>query len=186
MVGSPACLLLVLLLGVTHAWQQAALSQPRSRQTLKPRLPAVIAEETEGFTFGDGEVSSKMATVIAEEEEMTEKQKEIARLRAAEKFMKKDTGDAICRVCQYYYKMEDGDGRIPRNTPFQLLPDNYACVTCGSPKPFFDPVQIEIAGFADNQDYGFFNGQTEEQKSGLIFGGLFAAFLLLLSGYALN
>ena len=32
---------------------------------------------------------------------MTEKEKEIARLRAAEKFIKKDTGDATCRTCNY-------------------------------------------------------------------------------------
>lgn len=43
------------------------------------------------------------------------------------------------------------------------------------------------AGFAENQNYGFGgNGMTEGQKSNVIFGGLFAGFLLLMSGYLLT
>lgn len=43
------------------------------------------------------------------------------------------------------------------------------------------------AGFAENQDYGFGgNSMTEGQKSNLIFGGLFAGFVLLMSGYLLT
>lgn len=120
--------------------------------------------------------------------ELTEKQKEIARLKAAEKFMLKETGDATCRTCGYGYKMETGTRLIPRNTPFQMIPeDSFACPNCNSPKAFFDPVTIEIAGFADNQAYGIgTNTWTEEQKSTAIFGGLGAFFLLFLSGYALN
>eukprot|EP00316_Scyphosphaera_apsteinii_P024831 CAMPEP_0119318438 /NCGR_PEP_ID=MMETSP1333-20130426/46399_1 /TAXON_ID=418940 /ORGANISM="Scyphosphaera apsteinii, Strain RCC1455" /LENGTH=143 /DNA_ID=CAMNT_0007324611 /DNA_START=169 /DNA_END=600 /DNA_ORIENTATION=+ len=137
------------------------------------------------FEFGD--VSSETVQAIMEEEELTEKQKEIARLRAAEKFMLRDTGDAKCRACGYVYKAETGDGMVPRNTPFQLLPDTYACVSCKSPKAFFDPIQIEVAGFADNQEFGFgSNTWTEGQKSNAIFGGLAFFFLLLMSGYALN
>jgi hypothetical protein len=46
---------------------------------------------------------------------------------------------------------------------------------------------IEIPGFAVNQGYGLgTNGMTSGQKTGLVFGGLFFFFLLLLSGYALN
>merc|ERR1711924_73093 len=124
---------------------------------------------------------------MEEEVELTEKQKEIARLRAAEKFMKKDTGNAICNVCNYKFMMETGDRLIPRNTPFQLLPDSYVCPNCKAPKAFFEPEQIEIAGFADNQQYGIgTNTWTEEQKSTAIFGGLGFFVLLFLGGYALN
>ena len=33
--------------------------------------------------------------------QLTERQKEIARLRAAEKFLEKDTGKYMCKVCEY-------------------------------------------------------------------------------------
>ena len=49
------------------------------------------------------------------------------------------------------------------------------------------PVQIEIAGFEDNQAYGLgTNTWTEAQKSNAIFGGLAAFFVLFMGGYALN
>ena len=50
-----------------------------------------------------------------------------------------------------------------------------------------DPIQVEIAGFAENQAYGFgTNTMTEAGKSNLIFGGLGACFVLLIAGYGLN
>merc|ERR1719331_2756132 len=62
---------------------------------------------------------------------------------------------------------------VPKKTPFDLVPDSFACPNCKSPKAFFTPEQIEIAGFADNQTYGFgTNTWTEAQKSNAIFGGL--------------
>uniref|UniRef100_A0A7S0LHQ1 Rubredoxin-like domain-containing protein n=1 Tax=Coccolithus braarudii TaxID=221442 RepID=A0A7S0LHQ1_9EUKA len=173
---------------LAHALQFGARAAP-ARFTVDRSSVRMLADETStDFSFGEaGAVSAATVQVLEEEEEeMTEQQKEIARLKAAEKFMKKDTGDAVCRTCGFRFKMETGDGLIPRNTPFQLLPDNYVCPSCKSPKAFFDPVQIEIAGFEDNQDYGFGNAMTESQKSGLIFGGLGFAFALLMSGYALN
>ena len=36
--------------------------------------------------------------------EKTEKQLEIERLKAAEKFIEKETGEYECRVCSYTYK----------------------------------------------------------------------------------
>lgn len=41
-------------------------------------------------------------------DELTEKQKEVARLRAAEKFIKEETGIYICNVCSYKYDPEVG------------------------------------------------------------------------------
>lgn len=149
----------------------------------------MLAEE-EGvtFTFGDAALSDETTESLeGEVRELTAKEKEIARLRAAEKFMLKDTGDAVCRTCNYKYSMEAGDRSLPRNTPFELIPDSWACPNCNSPKAFFDPVQIEIAGFADNQAYGIgTNTWTESQKSNAIFGGLGLFFLLFMGGYALN
>ena len=47
--------------------------------------------------------------------------------------------------------------------------------------------RYEIAGFADNQAYGFgTNTWTESQKSTAIYGGLGLFFLLFIGGYALN
>ena len=40
--------------------------------------------------------------------QLTERQKEIARLRAAEKFLEKDTGKFMCKVCEYQYDPEEG------------------------------------------------------------------------------
>ena len=37
----------------------------------------------------------------SEAPQLTERQKEIARLRAAEKFLEKDTGKYMCKVCEY-------------------------------------------------------------------------------------
>lgn len=153
-------------------------------------MQAPTAEDEEVvFEFGDaGGVSAATDAAIEEEVELTEQQKENARLRAAEKFMMRDTGNARCTVCSYKYSMEEGaPGTAPRNTPFELLSEKWACPSCGSPKPFFEAEQIEIAGFAENQAYGFgTNTMTEAGKSNLIFGGLGACFVLLIAGYGLN
>merc|ERR1711918_329143 len=102
--------------------------------------------------------------------------------------MLKDTGVATCSTCNYQYKWEAGiSGVIPAKTPWELVPDSFVCPNCKSPRAFFKPEQVEIAGFADNQAYGFgTNTWTESQKSTAIFGGLGAFFLLFVAGYALN
>merc|ERR1711998_757717 len=101
---------------------------------------------------------------------------------------KKDTGDAFCTNCNYKYMwMEGSMPQVPKKTPWELVPDSYTCPKCKVPKAFFEPEQIEIAGFADNQAYGFgTNTWTEAQKSNAIFGGLGLFFLLLIGGYGLN
>eukprot|EP00962_Isochrysis_galbana_P009531 scaffold2658_cov98-Isochrysis_galbana.AAC.1 len=42
----------------------------------------------------------------------------------------------------------------PPNTPFELLGASWACPKCKSPKAFFTPLTIEIAGFEENQSFG--------------------------------
>merc|ERR1719331_2022833 len=128
---SQSTLLLLVFTSCAGAWTAASARQP----ALAVQRPAAcqhlrrlrMADDDEGFTFGDPDVSTETMQMVVEEEELTEKQKEIARLRAAEKFMKKDTGDAVCRVCGYKFKMEEGERLVPRMTPFQLLPDSYVC-----------------------------------------------------------
>jgi len=185
---------LLFLLGSACGFLASAGGRP---QLLARARPCAMADPTKfigddsSFDFGDaGAVSAETTQVLEQEEvEMTEKQKEIARLRAAEKFMKKETGNAQCTVCsyKYFWKEEDPTRQVPKNTPYSVLPDNYACPQCKAPKAFFEPELIEIAGFEDNQNYGIgSNTWTEAQKSNAIFGGLGFLFLLLLSGYALN
>ena len=186
--------LLVALAASASAWSTPALRPAALRRGARLAASPLLAADADDeivWEFGDaaGTPDATTATAIeGEERELTEKEKEIARLRAAEKFMMKDTGDAVCRTCGYKYGWENGvDGAIPKKTPFDLVPDSFACPNCKSPKAFFDPIQIEIAGFADNQAYGLgTNTWTEGQKSNAIFGGLALFFFLFLGGYGLN
>lgn len=132
--------------------------------------------------------SSEPDLMSAEDPEIT-KQEEMARLRAAEKFIEIDEGKYECTSCSYIYEPEKGD---PRNsyapgTQFEDLPDEYSCPVCRTPKRRFIAQKKIIAGFADNQTYGFgSNTLTGGQKNSLIFGALALCALLLLSGYGLN
>lgn len=118
-----------------------------------------------------------------------EKQAEIMRLRSAEKFMEIDEGKFECQACGYVYEPEKGDkfAGIQPGTEFSKLPDNFSCPACRSPKSQFKNIKKVIAGFADNQKYGFGgNSLTGGQKNLIIFGCLGFGFLLLLSGYFLE
>ena len=133
----------------------------------------------------DPQTDSRMAP----DEYMTEKEKEIARLRAAEKFVTIDEGLYSCIGCGYLYEPRKGErfSGIEANTDFKDLPDSFLCPVCRSPKRRFVPKKKVIAGFAENQNYGIgANSMTGGQKSLLMFGGLAFFVLLLLSGYALN
>jgi rubredoxin len=144
------------------------------------------------FDFSDDGAETQKAdteTKIEDDESMTEKQKEIARLRAAEKFMRKANGNAVCTNCNYNYDWEKfpGSRTLPKLVPFEMVPDEWKCPQCGVPKGFFEPSYFEVAGFEENQGYGLgTNAMTEGDKSNLIFGGLAAAFALLIAGYGLN
>ena len=56
--------------------------------------------------------------------EMSRKKDEADRLRAAEKFMKIGTGEAICKGCGYEYKPQKGDPEYPISpwTYFRVRP----------------------------------------------------------------
>lgn len=137
----------------------------------------------------DAQAEGKNQQQDDEDDYRTEKQKENDRLRAAEKFIRIDEGKFECPACAYLYDPEKGDPRnkVPKGTAFEDLPDMYTCPTCRTPARRFFSQKKVIAGFADNQIYGFgSNSMTGGAKSLLIFGGLVVCALILLSGYALN
>lgn len=47
-----------------------------------------------------------------------------------------------CTVCGYVYDPAQGDpeGKIPRGTPFENLPDDWVCPVCGASKDLFEPI----------------------------------------------
>lgn len=109
--------------------------------------------------------------------------------RLEEKFAVLNTGIYECRSCGYKYDEAVGDPSypIPPGLQFDKLPEDWRCPTCGAAQSFFVSKSVEIAGFAQNQQFGLgVNALTSGQKAVLIFGGLFLFFVLFLSGYFLQ
>ncbi|KAE8734686.1 Rubredoxin 4 [Hibiscus syriacus] len=109
--------------------------------------------------------------------------------RLEEKFAVLNTGIYECRSCGFKYDEAVGDPSypIPPGYQFDKLPDDWRCPTCGAAKSFFQSKSVEIAGFAQNQQYGLGgNTLTSGQKALLIYGTLFFFFVLFLSGYFLQ
>ncbi|GAB0497390.1 hypothetical protein MMPV_009940 [Pyropia vietnamensis] len=153
-----------------------------------------MANVQPGDRTKDGEevvVATAAKGDVTEEEEDTrsEKQKEIDRLKAAEKFIEIDEGNYECPTCNYVYEPRKGEflSGIKSGTAFADLPADFRCPSCKTPKSAFVPIKKVIAGFADNQNYGIgTNSLTGGQKSALIYGSLAVFFLLFLSGYLIN
>ncbi|KAM7508438.1 hypothetical protein LguiA_018891 [Lonicera macranthoides] len=106
--------------------------------------------------------------------------------RPEEKFAVLNTGIYECQSCGYLYNQSVGDPSypIPPGLPLEKLPEDWRCATCGAAKSFFVSKSVEIAGFAENQQYGLGgNTLTSGQKALLIYGGLLLGFVLFLSGY---
>lgn len=160
-----------------------------SLSELKNRLKNTSPSAPEKTTSAGANTQTEEANKEEVEDLRSEKQKEIDRLRAAEKFIEIDEGKFECTACTYLYEPLKGDDRnnISPNTPFEDLPDSYTCPVCRTPKRRFVSRKKIIAGFAENQRYGLgSNALTGGQKSLFIFGGLGICALLLLSGYAMN
>lgn len=49
----------------------------------------------------------------------------------------------MCTACSYVYDPEDGDpdGGIEPGTPFEKLPDDWACPLCGVGKDLFEEIE---------------------------------------------
>ncbi|XVF06265.1 hypothetical protein REPUB_Repub06bG0032800 [Reevesia pubescens] len=123
-------------------------------------------------------------TITAEEEEV-----KFDKRRLEEKFAVLNTGIYECRSCGFKYDEAVGDPSypIPPGFQFDKLPDDWRCPTCGAAKSFFESRSVEIAGFAQNQQFGLGgNALTSGQKALLIYGSLFFFFVLFLSGYFLQ
>uniref|UniRef100_K3YM56 Rubredoxin-like domain-containing protein n=1 Tax=Setaria italica TaxID=4555 RepID=K3YM56_SETIT len=100
--------------------------------------------------------------------------------RFEEKFAVLNTGIHECRSCGYRYDQASGDPSYP-------LPDDWRCPTCGAAQSFFESKSVEIAGFAQNQQFGLGgNSLTSGQKGLLIYGSLLLGFLFFISGYFLQ
>eukprot|EP00262_Sarcandra_glabra_P000545 TRINITY_DN1062_c0_g1_i1.p1 TRINITY_DN1062_c0_g1~~TRINITY_DN1062_c0_g1_i1.p1 ORF type:complete len:185 (+),score=7.16 TRINITY_DN1062_c0_g1_i1:132-686(+) len=109
--------------------------------------------------------------------------------RLEEKFVALNTGIYECRSCGYKYDESAGEPSypIPPGFEFGKLPEDWRCPTCGAAKSFFESKRVEIAGFAQNQQFGLGgNALTSGQKAVLIYGSLFVLFVLFLSGYFLQ
>jgi len=153
----------------------------------RPVQPSNLRRGVTARAEGDAETQSVDKELMsADELRQLEKQQEIERLRAAEKFMKISSGRAQCKGCGYTYDPSVGDPEYPvaKGTQFSDLPDDWLCPVCGLDKKKFEEEAKEIAGFAANQGYGFgTNTWTGEQKSLVIYGALAGSFLLFLLGY---
>ncbi|KAK4339546.1 hypothetical protein RND71_041008 [Anisodus tanguticus] len=124
-----------------------------------------------------------------EPEQEEEEEEKFDKRRLEEKFAVLNTGIYECRSCGYKYNEAVGDSTypIPPGLPFDKLPEDWRCATCGAAKSFFDNKSVEIAGFAQNQQYGLGgNTLTSGQKALLIYGGLLLGFVFFLSGYFLQ
>lgn len=129
--------------------------------------------------------SSETVNEQSKEEEATKFDKR----RLEEKFAVLNTGIYECRSCGYKYDEAVGDSSypIPPGLRFEKLPDDWRCPTCGASQNFFESKRVEIAGFAQNQQYGFGgNALTSGQKAVLIYGSLALGFLFFLAGYLLQ
>ncbi|BBN11688.1 hypothetical protein MPTK1_5g13990 [Marchantia polymorpha subsp. ruderalis] len=106
-----------------------------------------------------------------------------------ERFAVINTGKFECRSCGYVYDAAKGDTNYPiaAGIEFGGLPEDWRCPTCGAAKTYFQSKSVEIAGFAQNQQFGLGgNSLTEGQKSLLIYGTFAFFFTLFLAGYLLQ
>ncbi|XP_057439456.1 uncharacterized protein LOC130731245 [Lotus japonicus] len=129
------------------------------------------------------------APISSEQPDSESLDQNLDKRRLEEKFAVLNTGIYECRSCGYKYDESVGDPSypIPPGFPFEKLPDDWRCPTCGAALSFFESKSVEIAGFAENQQYGLGgNSLTSGQKTLLIYGTLLAFFALFLSGYFLQ
>lgn len=137
-------------------------------------------------------ISQDDPTPLEVSQQHEQEQEELAsfnKRRAEEKFAVLNTGISECKSCGYLYDQAAGDPSypIPPGFSFEKLPEDWRCPTCGAAKSFFENKSVEIAGFAENQQFGLGgNTLTSGQKALLIYGSLLFAFVLFLSGYFLQ
>jgi rubredoxin len=168
------------------------------RQMVGKNFPLHMSEETKTpmenvSESGDAEGDNEEEEFIdAGTRLQLEKQKRADELRSQEVFMKRSTGIHKCSTCDWEFDEKKGDsfligGTVQPGTPFADLPSNWRCPSCRASKDNFQEVTEEIPGFEVNQGYGLGgNAMTSGQKSGLVFGGIFFFFVLMIGGYGLS
>ncbi|XVE89831.1 hypothetical protein DITRI_Ditri20bG0026300 [Diplodiscus trichospermus] len=147
----------------------------------------VSQEDSQGTPTSNQENPSSPAP--PQEPSAEEEKEKFDKRRLEEKFAVLNTGIYECRSCGFKYDEAVGDPSypIPPGFQFDKLPDDWRCPTCGAAKSFFESKSVEIAGFAQNQQFGLGgNALTSGQKALLIYGSLFFFFVLFLSGYFLQ
>ncbi|MFM2428820.1 MAG: hypothetical protein RLZZ511_33 [Cyanobacteriota bacterium] len=95
-----------------------------------------------------------------------------------------------CSSCGYLYVPLQGDERqgVVAGTLFDDLPEKWRCPVCSASKRRFQNLgPVGSVGFKENAKYGLgVNTLEPGQKNLLIFGSLFAFFLIFLSLYGLQ
>lgn len=158
--------------------------EPISYRPLKPIFTVKSIDVSKEDKQPIPETTQDAETPVEEESEV-----KFDKRRLEEKFAVLNTGIYDCRSCGFRYDQAAGDPSypIPPALPFDKLPQDWRCPTCGASKSFFESKSVEIAGFAENQQFGLGgNALTSGQKAVLIWGGLFLGFLFFLSGYFLQ
>lgn len=147
-----------------------------------------LSSKSRKLSINSVDVSKEDTTPTSSESPPSEPEKLDTR-RLEEKFAVLNTGIYECRSCGYKYDEAVGDPSypIPPGFQFEKLPEDWRCPTCGAAQSFFQSKSVEIAGFAENQQYGLGgNSLTSGQKTILIYGTLLFFFALFLSGYFLQ
>lgn len=168
---------------------QVATSTPH----LLPKL-SLVHKPHRLSTLNSIDVSKEETPTSSEQptlppQEPQESEETLDRRRLEEKFAVLNTGIYECRSCGHKFDEAVGDPTypIPPGMQFSKLPEDWRCPTCGAAKSFFESKSVEIAGFAQNQQFGLGgNALTSGQKLVLIYGSLLFFFALFLSGYWLQ
>ncbi|KAG6599290.1 hypothetical protein SDJN03_09068, partial [Cucurbita argyrosperma subsp. sororia] len=135
-------------------------SVPSPRFNFKPPLVAfpplqrsAAARPIPIFTLNSIDVSKEdkptsddpdLAAVVGEEAA----EEKLDRRRMEEKFAVLNTGIYECRSCGHKFDEAVGDPTYPiaPGLPFEQLPEDWRCPTCGAAKSFFESKSVEIAG----------------------------------------
>ena len=102
--------------------QAAALAPPTPRARPCARCRRVRLRSEPGDAPAEAAAPVEDVPIATTEPEpaapqLTERQKEIARLRAAEKFLEKDTGKYMCKVCEYQsVRKSNSESGAPENS----------------------------------------------------------------------
>ncbi|KAI3773244.1 hypothetical protein L1987_47769 [Smallanthus sonchifolius] len=166
------------------------LTQPSSSPTASLKSKPHITFPFKAYTFSAFNKHPKLqmaakSTDVSKEDRPSEAETEaFDKRRQEEKFAVLNTGIYECRSCGYLYNEAAGDPSYPiaPGLPFDRFPEDWRCPTCGAAKSFFASKSVEIAGFAQNQQFGLGgNTLTSGQKAILIYGSLLFFFVLFLS-----